>query len=153
MTIDLDNTDRVIGLLVAVCTLLGLVVGWVRWVRPKIHNGRREVVAVRDAILGRDAIADSITGREIAPAVPGIGVRMAHQEKQMELLTEAVAQIANSQLRFDNLETHVANHEERLKSLEDASVERVVTKVESAQAWRAMEEAIKAEPDETPDLD
>ena len=153
MTIDLDNTDRVVGLLVAVCTLLGLVVGWVRWVRPKIHNGRREVVAVRDAILGRDAIADSITGKEIAPAVPGMGVRMAHQEAQMQALTDVVARLADSQSRFDNLETLTGDHAVRIKALEDAVVERVVTKVESAQAWRAMEEAIKAEPDETPDLD
>lgn len=141
----IDNTDRVVGLILALVTLSGIVLGWIRVIRPRIHRGRKEVVAVRDAILGREAITDSITGKELAPAVPGMGVRMATTEENLRILADAVAKIADSHLRLDD-------HESRIKNLEDARVERVVNRVESAQAWRTIEKAIDADPGETPDL-
>lgn len=139
----IEGTNEAVALALGITALLGVFVGWVRWVRPKIRNGRREVVAVRDAILGRDAIHDSITGKEIEPALPGMGVRMAHQEQQMQILTEAVAKIADSHLALENLE-------KRVKVLEDARMERVVSRAESANAWRAIAAAHEAGPNETP---
>ena len=93
---------------------------------------RAKVGAVTDAILGRDALVDSITGREIAPALPGMGVRMAHQEQQMEAITLAVTRLASQH-------EALTDHERRIKALEDSAVERVVTRAESAAAWRAVE--------------
>jgi len=142
---NIDDTDRIAGLIVSLIVICGAVLGWVRWVRPRIRRGSKEIVAVRDAILGRDPITDSVTGKEIAPALPGMGVRMATTEENLRVLAEAVAKIADSHLRLDD-------HEVRLKNLEDARVERVVARAESAQAWRTIEKAIQAEPDETPDL-
>lgn len=141
----IEGTNEAVALALGVAALLGVLVGWVRWVRPKIRRGRREVTAVRDAILGRDAITDSITGKEIEPALPGMGVRMAQQEQQMAIITDAVAKIADSHLRLESLES-------RVKVLEDARVERVVTQVESAQAWRAIANAHDADPNDAPDL-
>jgi hypothetical protein len=141
--VNIDDTNGVIGLIVGLIAIIGALVAWLRWVRPKIHRGRKEIVAVRDAILGRDAITDSVTGTEIAPALPGMGVRMAHQEKQMELLTTAVAQIADSHQRLESLET-------RVQALENASVERVVTRAESAQAWRAIAAVHESNGDDEP---
>ena len=140
-----DDPGATVALLVGLGTLAAMALGWIRWIRPRIHSGRKEVVAVRDAILGREAIMDSITGKEIAPAVPGMGVRMATTEENLRVLADAVAKIADSHLRLDD-------HETRLKNLEDARVERVVNRVESAQAWRTIEKAIEADPGETPDL-
>ena len=142
---NIDDTDRLAGLIVSSIVILGAVLGWIRYVRPRMRRGYRRIVAVFDAILGREPITDSITGKEIAPAQPGIGVRMATTEENLRVLAEAVAKIADSHLRLDD-------HEVRLKNLEDARVERVVARAESAQAWRTIEKAIQAEPDETPDL-
>lgn len=130
----IEHADGVVGLALSVAALVGVVFSWLKWVRPKYRSGVGQVVAVRDSILGRDAIYDSITGREIEPELPGIGRRMSHQEQQMEVLTDAVAKIAQSTSRLDEID-------HRVKVLEDARVERVVAQAESAQAWRAIANA------------
>lgn len=124
----------------AVGAVVSLVAGWLRWVRPRYRRARAEVTGIRDSILGRDAIVDSITGREIEPALPGVGLRLAAQEERLGTLAEAFASLANSHAMLDD-------HETRIQALEVASVERIVSRAESAAGWRAMEEAIKAEPD------
>lgn len=148
----IENAGDAVGLALAVIALVSAVIGWLRWVRPKIHRGKREVTAVRDAILGRDPIVDSITGEEIEPALPGMGVRMAHQEQQsrdqqlqMQILTDAVSKLAESHTRLDAIEN-------RVKVLEDSAIERVVARAEAAHAWRAMAAAAEAQPGEAPDL-
>jgi hypothetical protein len=105
------------------------------------RSARMKVAAVTDAILGREAVFDSITGKEIAPPLPGMGVRMAHQEQQMEAITVAVTSLASQREALEN-------HEGRIKALEEAAVERVVTRAESAAAWRAVEAVANAS-DET----
>lgn len=105
---------------------------------------------MRDAILGRDPVTDSITGKELAPALPGIGVRMEHQERQMETLTQAVRTIADTQVTVAAIQQEVADHRGRIRRLEEATVERVVSRAESAAAWRAMEAA--ANGDQTDEL-
>lgn len=131
-------------LLTAVLAAIGT---WVKWIRPRWRRARAKWIAAQDAIIGRDAINDPITGRELAPALPGIGVRMAHQEavseqqaKQMGLLTDAVAKLADQGEAIEDLRT-------RVTELENARVERVVTKAESIAAWKAIEATAKATPD------
>ena len=136
----MSDAQNWVTFLLALATLLGVLVGWFRLVRPRILRGRSEVTAIHDSILGRDAIVDSITGREIEPALPGVGVRLAATEEHLGVLAQAVATIAESHVRLED-------HEQRLTRLEEASVERIVSRAESAAGWRAMEEAIKAEPD------
>jgi hypothetical protein len=126
--------------LLALGALLSVLVGWFRWVRPRYRRTRSEVTAIRDSILGRDAIRDSITGREIEPALPGVGVRLAATEEHLGVLAQAVATIAESHVRLED-------HETRISALEVASVERIVSRAESAAGWRAMEAAAKAAPD------
>lgn len=96
-------------------------------------------VKIRDSIIGREAMVDTITGQQLAPALPGIGQRMDTVER-------AVATLADQHRMLDD-------HEDRLKALEAASVERVVARAESAQAYRAMEAAINATPAEEPDTE
>jgi hypothetical protein len=139
----LDNTQAVVAITGSGIAILAALAGWLRWVRPKLKKTAGEVVAIRDSILGRDPIVDTITGREIEPALPGIGVRMASNEKQLGVLANAVAQIAHSHAQLEN-------HEDRISRLEAGAVERVVTKAESAAAWRAME-AIAHDPDRIED--
>ena len=125
---------------------ISLIAGWLRWVRPRYRRGRSQFVAARDSIIGRPAVYDSITGVEREPALPGVGVRLANTEAHLSVLAEAVASIAQSHARLED-------HEVRLVALEAASVERIVSRAESAAGWRAMEAAARAQPDEVVDLD
>lgn len=128
----LGNLNTLQATLAALATIAGAVFGFLRWVRPKYKAVGRDFRAGRDALVGRDEIRDSITGAVLVPALPGMGVRMDTQEKQLSTLTEAVSTLAKTTVQL-------ADHEQRIKILEAAAVERVVTKVESAQAWRAVE--------------
>lgn len=146
---NLEQTDALVGLVISVCVLGGILVGWAKWLRPRYRRNRDRFVSAMDSLVGRDAVYDSITGKEIAPALPGMGVRMAQQEQQMQVLTDAVAKIAESHERLDD-------HERRLHKLEVAAVERVVTRAESAEAWRAIAAVAETQPpdaDTPPELD
>jgi len=130
-------------------TLIGVtaaLAGWWKWVRPRLRNLALEAVAMRDAILGRDPVVDSITGRVIGPALPGIGVRMAHQEDQMVLLTDAVSKIADSYQRIERVESRVGKLEDDVASLKEGQLERIMAHAESASAWSAMEAAVGTQP-------
>lgn len=134
----------------AVITALAVIWKFAQRLHGHADEVRGDAVAVRDSILGRPALVDSITGEERAPALPGIGVRMAHQEKQMSLLTEAVATLAESHVRIEHVESEVRDLTGRVTLLEEASVERVVNRADSAAAWRAVEAVAKSE---APELD
>lgn len=101
----LTNFDALSETLIGVGALLGLFVGFWRWVRPKMKRAASDANAVRDVLLGRDAIFDSITGRELVPALPGIGQRTA-------TLEQAVTQLADQQVRLDDLDRRVGNLEQ-----------------------------------------
>ncbi|GAB3776807.1 putative coiled-coil protein SlyX [Nocardioides ginsengisegetis] len=135
-------------LLILLGGALAVLAGWLRWVRPKIRNTRRDTVAIRDAILGRDAIVDTITQQELAPALPGIGQRMAHQEAQMQTMTEAVTQLAQTHQQMAEVRAEVKSLAGRVEKLEAGTVERIVTRAESAAAFRAIEAAHNSHPDE-----
>jgi multidrug efflux pump subunit AcrA (membrane-fusion protein) len=137
----MDSVNATLGLVLTALGIVAIVGGWLRWVRPRWQRARRKVAGVFDAILGRDAIVDSITGKEIEPELPGIGVRMAHQESQMEKLTDAVAILADSHQRISSLE-------QRVTVLEDARTERAIAQAESAQAWRAIAALHESEPED-----
>jgi hypothetical protein len=139
----ISNADLLSKLLATVIGIATAVGVFLRWVRPKMKQAASDIRAGRDALVGREPVFDSITGAELVPALPGIGVRMSTTEQQMGVLTDAVAKLADSSLRLDD-------HEGRLKRLEEGVVERVVTRAESTAAWRAVE-AIATQPaDDTP---
>lgn len=140
---DLTRTQDIVGLAIGVATLMGLVVGWLRWVRPRIRRLRAKTVMALDSLVGREAVIDTITGEEIAPALPGIGARMSHQEQQVELLSVAVTKLVDQQDHQRKLEERVDSHDHRIKALEEQAIERVATKAESVAAWRAVEAVAK----------
>lgn len=65
----------------------------------------RRVSGALDALLGRDPIVDPADGREVSPALPGIGQRMSTVEDAVKTLTEVVAE--QKELR-DRVEVHEA---------------------------------------------
>ena len=139
-------TPEQIGLTATVIGIITALASWWRWGRPKVQQAKREATAMRDAILGRERVVDSITGRELAEPLPGIGVRMAHQEEQMRMLTDAVSKIADSHRRLEHVEQRVDRHDEEIADLRAAQMERIVTRAESAQAWSAVEAVAKSTP-------
>lgn len=108
---------------------VSLIGVWV-WIRPAI----KRTVAGADAILGREAVTDR-SGRAILPASPGLVDRVRTVEDTLALLAD------NSQ--------RLAEHEQRISQLELQVLERIVTKAESAQMWRAVaEHEIKGDRDD-----
>lgn len=121
-----------VAVAVGAVAILGALATFVRWLRPRSRSVSRTLVAIRDTFLGREAISDSITGREIEPAQPAIGVRMAKLE-------ETVTTIAEQQRRLDN-------HEDRIVGLERARNERAITQLESAAMFNMVDRLHEVDP-------
>lgn len=126
------NLNDKAQLMVAVVILLGALGGYVKWLRPKALQVSRDVRASRDALLGREAIYDSITGEPISPALPGIGHRVA----TLEL---AVVQLADMKAEHRSLD-------QRVSRLEKAEGDRAHARTESIELLRTIEAAIQADP-------
>lgn len=147
----LDPLLKFIGALGA--AVLVLASFW-RWVLPKYRNAKSDARAIRDTLVGREAQRDSITGEEIQPAIPGIGSRVSSIEKQgqvtsdqLGILTRAVADMARSQERIDNLE-------QRVTAIEQGHfLERMAGKAESIQLFRTIEQVNKSADDTDTDPD
>lgn len=135
---EIDNSAKALLSLFAIAAALA---AFFRWAAPRYRRAKSRVVATVDTIAGREAITDSITGRELAPAIPSIGERMATHEGRLDRMVEAVAEIARNHQRIDGLET-------RVDALEKAQVERIAGKAESIQLFRTIETALGAEPQE-----
>lgn len=152
----IDSINETTQVIIGVCTAGALLAGAykVLWYgkrnpyRPGVLKGFLvDMRGFRDAILGREPVLDTITREVIKPALPGIGTRMAHQETQMELLTVTVTKLVDQQVFQQQLAERVDSVEGRVERLEAQAVERIVSRQESANAFRAMEAAYKANPD------
>lgn len=108
----------------AILVLMGLLVGYMRWVRPRVKRAVRTTNAIVDTLVGREAIVDHATGRVLSAEQPGIGVRMAKLE-------DVVTTMAQQDKRLTDLEVTSVDHEKRLAAQEQAAVERAVTRAES----------------------
>lgn len=124
-------------------TLLSVVGGaiavWV-FVRPAVKRSR----AVADAILGEESVHDR-AGREIQPARPGLVSRVGSVEHTLALLVETNARLENHEGRLDG-------HDAAIRELQEQALERIVTKAESASAWRAVE-AVAKQPSVEPEIE
>lgn len=146
--------------IIAAGTAIGILyAGW-RWLRPYWASFWRDLRAGRDALVGRPAMLDSITGVERVPALPGIGQRMDTQEaasvetaKQLGEMAQAMASLAQSHERLNDHDVHLARHDEQIAELFAGAVERVVGKVEQIELWRAVEAAHNAPTDADVDPD
>ncbi len=103
----LNDTNQMIAAALGGATLLVVIIGWLRWFRPRWRRVRQITTAVTETILGREAIIDAATGATLVPVQPGLGLRLATQEHQMDQMTDAVAKIAGSHERLDALEGRV----------------------------------------------
>lgn len=141
------SPGQILGGIVLLGGAVTVLAGWWKFARPRWKELQRKVSAVFDSVAGRDPIIDPSNGREISPALPGIGVRMsdmedwrAQQAELMQSLTEAVTRLADQAPAIADLERRVTN-------LESATTERIVNKVEAVKALEVIEAALQATPD------
>lgn len=145
----LDPLLKTIG---ALAVAVAALASFARWVLPKYRNAKSDARAIRDTLVGREAQRDSITGEEIQPAIPGIGSRMADQERhargmqhQMTTLTNAVADMASNQRRIDDLE-------QRVTAIEQGHhLERLAGKAENIRLYGALEAIANGDDPTDPD--
>lgn len=115
-----------LGALVSIASLLvGGITIWM-FARP----GVRRVRAAADAILGEETTLDR-RGEVIDPGKPGLVHRVATVE-------EAVVEFRHMVGLLTETQHTLTEHGARIKALEDARVERLVTQAESAHMWRAV---------------
>lgn len=137
----MDLLNNTLALIVLASAAATAVVTWVKWIRPWVRGLRADWIAGRDTLVGRAPVVDSITGKELAPAVPGIGQRIGSLET-------AIVTIAQNQHDLAQIREDVNLHDVRLQKLEEAAVERVFTRADSLAAWRAMEAVANDEGDD-----
>lgn len=146
------NLDAWAQWLLAVGAAATMLVTFIRFIRPLWRNTKSDARAIRDTLVGREAVKDSITGEEIRPAQPGIGSRMADQElharrqsTQLEILTNAVADMARASERLDAMERNHADLAQRVTAFEQGHhLERMAGKVESIQLLSTIETVAKS---------
>jgi hypothetical protein len=135
--VDLPSLDSV-NYTLAILGITAIFVGWWRgwWESPRRREARARDKAVAEAILGEPAVHD-LAGNIIMPSKPGLVSRTS-------TLEAAVSTLVDQDTRIKHLET---DHGARLKALEDARVERLVTQAESAHMWRAVADNAVNDPD------
>lgn len=146
----LEQTSTLVTIASCLAAVLGAVFSWLRWIRPPVRRWIHRTGAALDTLAGREAIVDNITGKVYSEALPSIGVRMASVEGSVARLVEVIESQHQQDKRLDD-------HDHRIGQLENGAIERIATKAESAQAWRAMAAvAHESDPmtqDATPDDD
>lgn len=112
-------------------TLAAVWIGWAKIVGPRLRRGWDRVVGTFQAIAGRDAIIDKVSGKEVSPAVPPLGEQLSTINDTMSKLVAVIESNHDAHVRLDN-------HEGRISELEAARLERLVSQAESAHMWRAV---------------
>jgi hypothetical protein len=154
------NLDQWATLGAGLVVILGGIASYVKWMRPFLMAAKHDIVSGRDALLGRDEIRDTVTGKVLAPALPGMGIRMDTNEQQMSVVVDAVAQIApalakiadtqkwqeDAGVEITKLRTQQIEHQKQITEnardiaeLRHGYVERVMSRADSEAAFRAIE--------------
>jgi hypothetical protein len=134
----LDNTQALVAIAAGLVMLAGSAWTFRAKVKPWWDGLRRDYVAGRDALVGREAVRDSITGRELSPALPGIGQRMANVETAIVAIAQQQEDIADLKHAVAVHDREIGRHGEDISELKAAVVERVVNKVEQTELWRTV---------------
>lgn len=119
---------------------LGSLAASARWVWPRLARFFRSLDTMFETINGRPAELDR-AGRVVSQPVPSLGVQISD-------LRQAVADQANQDARITAVEEAVTDLGKRVTAMESGhQIERIVTRAESAQAWKAVE-AIATQPED-----
>jgi hypothetical protein len=147
----LDTTQAVVVVAGTVISAAAILLGlWIKYGLPRYRKTSNTVMGALETLAGRDEIRDRSTRRLIAPAVPSIGIRMETLETKTDDLTTVVKSLAESHALLDNHEQRIKRLEEDSVEFKAAYVERVVSKAEQAEMWRTVRH-ISRDPDAVED--
>jgi hypothetical protein len=148
----------------AMVGIAAAAVGLWRWARPRWRAGKKDAVAMRDTLIGRGPVLDSITGEELSPALPGVGVQMVHTKAQLEFaigkLHEIEHEVTNndgSSIKdsVDRIEARMRSGDGRFDELagEIANLRETLGTLAQAQPalWSAVEAVARATPPDYPE--
>lgn len=131
----IESTNAVVALIGGLILIVASLGGaWLKFGRPKAQQ--RD--AVSEAILGRPEVTDR-SGAVIQPSQPGMVAQVS--ELKIEVRT-----LVDTHLLVRGVVEDIKEVKDRVKVLEDARVEHVVSRAESAAAFSAIEAAVKADP-------
>jgi hypothetical protein len=135
-----ESLDGWLQAIIVIGAAVTVLATFLRWIRPRLRNFFGDLRAIRDTLVGRPAMRDSITDRIIpGTALPGIGERMASQEQAVAAMSESVKALVENNQRLDD-------HERRIERMEDAlHIDRRLDKIESVQLLRTIETVAQAE--------
>lgn len=157
---NLFGLSEVASALLVIGTFIGALIGLVVKIRPRWRKAWARVGAALDTIAGRGPITDSITGREIQPALPSIGVRMELVEVASIETRQAINHIATLLEVQKELTQRVDGHDDQFEvvgqeiaQLKEQAIERIAGKAESISAWRAVEAVAKNVDPTAPEID
>lgn len=126
-------TEVAVGISALAAAVAVVYTAW-RKARMGWQAGKQDMNAFKDAILGREEILHPETGVVLAPAVPGVGARMATIE-------DAVVKMADTHLQVEDLR-------DRVSVLEKKDLERAMARTESIELMRTIDAAIRSTPEE-----
>lgn len=142
----MSSIQQYVTLIVGCGAVVGLIYGAYRWVAPRARRVATRVGGAMDAIGGRPPVVDRSTGRELAPAMPPLGVRLDRFEQGQDRLALVVTDLTDlirDQRAQDN---RLDDHDLRITTLEQASLERTITRAESAAMLNLVAQEAAADP-------
>lgn len=145
----IDGINQTTEVIIWLGAALAVIGGWFKWIRPRARKWWKTGGAIVATLVGTDEVRHKVTGAVIAEAQPGVGVQLANLTTAHVQLAGVVTKLVEQQEHTEALQDGQRDHERRIVVLEAASVERIVTRAESAQAWRAVEAAHNAQPETT----
>lgn len=128
------------GLQVAltISTLLVIWIGWAKYVGPKVRRFTDRAVGIFQAIAGRDAIIDKVSGKEVAPAVPPLGEQLSSINDTMAKLVAVIESNHDAHERLNAHDKHLVAHDQAIGALISGSLERAATAMSSAALLNAV---------------
>jgi hypothetical protein len=121
-------------LIISLGAACAVIAGLVRWLGPRFKSGIKTFGDFKAAVLGREAVVHPETGKELAPAQPGLGTRVASIEV-------AVTELVRVHGRLND-------HESRIGRLELAEQERALARTETVELLRVVDTALRTNPPE-----
>lgn len=120
--------------------IIGLLAGWYRtWYRPRAVAWGRRITTALEALGGRPAYEDQMTGQRL-PEIEPLHVRLVSIEDRQIDQANRLDRLTDLMERQNELHRIAQDHEVRLISLEDTEAERAANREEYTALWRAISE-------------
>lgn len=128
---NLPNPDG-LQVVLTVCTLVALWLGWAKVIFPRIRRRWNRVVGLFQTIAGRDAVIDKRDGTILSPAVPHLGEQLSTLNDTVSKLVAVIESNHDAHRRIDHHDRVLGGHDQAIAALIAGSAERAATALASA---------------------